>query len=269
MGEAKRRRQAETMAWSRLFPDHKDLPVKVLISRPESRPAVSRVYVSSLADDIARMLATGRPTLCFNTKCDNELHALPDVSAFVKPNVPPIAMGVCSQCGQLSNGELLAIMRDGFAKSYGFGPPPGTGRLPMEFCSCLFTVAGVEIAVAIDDDSKPLPNAAVAFSSLLETQKLPGFIAFRHGVGNCHSIVEHLRRDLAKIDLAEMFSYKRGSSLGLRTETDLDGLHSWIETDGWVIDAANGAERPVLIMPVDDYRARMQLVDIIDIPPKT
>ncbi|OSI60342.1 hypothetical protein BSZ21_38955 [Bradyrhizobium canariense] len=216
------------------------------------------------------MLASGRPTLCFNLKCDNELHALPDVFAFIKPNadprVPPIAMAMCSRCGQLSDGELHALMREGFAKLHGFGPPPGTGRIETEFSSCVFTIAGVEIAVAIDEDSKPLPNAAVVFSKLLETQKLPAFIAFRHGVGNCHSIVGHLRRDLAKLGLEDMFSYKRGSSLGLRTETDPEGLHSWIETDGWVIDAANGAQRSVLVMKVDDYRKRLQLVDIVDIP---
>jgi hypothetical protein len=157
-------------------------------------------------------------------------------------------------------------MRDGFAKHFGFGPPPGTGRMETEFSSCVFTVAGVEISVAVDDDSKSLCDVAALFSGLLETQKLPAFVAFRHGIGNCHSIVGHLRRDLAKIDLEDMFSYKRGSSLGLRTETDPDGLHSWIETDGWVIDAANGAQRPVLIMKVDDYRNRLQLVDIVDIP---
>ena len=48
----------------------------------------------------------------------------------------------------------------------------------------------------------------------------------------------------------------------LRSEADPQGLHSWIECDGWAIDAANGGTgRPVLFVPTADYRAQMQFTN--------
>jgi hypothetical protein len=65
-----------------------------------------------------------------------------------------------------------------------------------------------------------------------------------------------------------LFAFKRGSSAILETAYDPIGLHSWIETGGWAIDASNGgvSGRPALIMRAESFYSQMQLMDIRDIP---
>ena len=132
---------------------------------------------------------------------------------------------------------------------------------------CTFSVEGLEIGVVTDaSPGDPICLAAARFASLLEDHLLPRFMAFRHGFGNCHGIVNQIYLDLKAIGLGHLFSFKRGSSGVLKTETDREGLHSWLETDGWVIDAANGSCRPVLVVPAEEYYANLQLTDICGIP---
>jgi hypothetical protein len=47
----------------------------------------------------------------------------------------------------------------------------------------------------------------------------------------------------------------------LRSEHDPDGMHSWLEINGWVIDAANGADRPVIITSTNAYYRVMQVTN--------
>ena len=157
-------------------------------------------------------------------------------------------------------------MRRGMGQHHGLGgPPEGTARVELEAPACVFSVEGIQIAVVQEIDD-PICLAATRLANLLEDRLLPRFLSFRHGFGNCHSIAEQFYLDLKEIGLEHLFSFKRGSSEALKTATDLKGLHSWLETDGWVIDASNGATgRPVLVIPVEKYYANMQLTNIHDI----
>ena len=230
-----------------------------------------RQYKNQFAFEIAAKLAAGRPALCFNTECDNELHVLPTVMMFIRttddPHVPAIVMGACESCAKQNDDDLRDMMRKGIGHHHGLsGPPEETARVEMDVPGCVFSIEGVQIAVVQEAD-KPICTAAVRFANLLEYHLLPRFLSFRHGFGNCHSIVDQLYLDLEKIGLDHLFAFKRGSSKALKTTTDQKGLHSWIETDGWVIDASNGAtSRPVLVVPAGDYYANLQLTNIHDIP---
>ena len=219
------------------------------ISRPSSRCSLARQYESQFATEIAVKLAAGQPALCFNLDCDNELHAVPDVMAFIRttddPRVPPIAMGVCRSCARQDDETLRELMRRGMGRHHGLGgPPEGTARVELEAPACVFSVEGIQIAVVTASPGDPICLAATRFANLLEDHLLPRFLSFRHGFGNCHSLVDQLYLDIKKIGLDHLFTFKRGSSEALKTEADQKGLHSWLETDGWAIDASNGAPRP-------------------------
>jgi hypothetical protein len=263
MGEARQKRRLFEAEWPRLYPG---LPARAAISRPSSR--VLRQYESGLAADIAAALAAGRPTLCFNLDCDNELHTLPAVLAFLRPtgdpHIPPIAMGVCEQCAKQSDDELREIMRKGLGKQYGFGgPPDGYEKVELAIPGRVFSVAGVQIAEVQTDTSAPFSTAAAIFTDLLEAHLLPRFVTFRHGASNCHGIVNQLHLDLKEIGIDHQFSFKRGFAGTLKNKADPQGLHSWIEIDGWAIDASNGAAgSPVLVAPIAEYYAYLQLTDI-------
>ena len=113
--------------------------------------------------------------------------------------------------------------------------------------------------------SSTICGVAQAFIETLEAKRLPRFTAFRHGLGNCHALVQQLYMDLTDSGVESLFTYKRGSSAKLQCDADPEGLHSWIEAAGWVIDASNGAHRPVLIIPVEQFYDLMQLDDVRDI----
>ena len=270
MGEAKRK----AADWISLFPDTAP-SVRMAISRPLARPPSTRPLESGLAAHIADKLASGLPALCLNRACENELHVLPDVRAFLQTaaHAPIVAMGVCAQCAQQSDDTLRAIARKMFGPDLGFGLdgqiPEGaiTAMIYVPF-ACEFVAEGVPIVVA---RMTPFPDGEIgtvakAFTDLVMTRSLPRFSAFRQGAGNCHSIVRQLYLDLRAIEWTDLFEFKRGHSEILRSETDPNGQHSWIEAKGWAIDAASGAiGNPVVIMPVEDFYALMQLTDIHDI----
>jgi hypothetical protein len=89
-------------------------------------------------------------------------------------------------------------------------------------------------------------------------------MALRRGIGNCHGITNALRRDLKDAGWAQSFAFKRGSCEVLKSEHDPDGLHSWLEINGWAIDVANGASRPVIIMPTDAYYNTLHVTNVED-----
>jgi hypothetical protein len=259
VGEAKQKRRE----WVELTPG---LPARAAISRPTQRPTSTRQYEHNFAAQIADAAKRGEPALCFNFECDAELLALPATFAFIKagadPQVPPIAMGVCERCAQRSDAELLVILRRN-ARHLGFtGPPENAMRAAIEFPGGYQITAGGVPLLVVQQQGEPFPSAVDAFADLLERQSLPRFVALRHGAGNCHVIVHQLYLDLKKLGIDHRFTFKRGASALLGNSDDPDGQHSWIETDGWAIDASNGAHRPVLIMPVKDYYERTQMTAI-------
>ena len=270
MGEAKRK----AAGWISLFPDTAS-PVRMAISRPLARPPSTYQHERGFAAHIADKLASGLPALCFNPACENELHMLPDVRAFLQTaaNTSIIAMGVCPACAQQSDDTLRAIARKTFGPDLGFGLdgqlPKGaaTARIDIPFARA-FVAAGVPIVVA---RMTPFPDGRIgkvaeAFTYLVEHRYLPRFAAFRLGAGNCHGIVRQLRMDLQANRLAHLFAFKSGSSGILKSEADPDGRHSWLEAKGWAIDAAGGAiGTRVVIMLIEDFNAQLKLTDIHDI----
>jgi hypothetical protein len=260
MGEAKRKAQG----WVRLF----ELPLQamVAISRPGARPSSTQTY-----DLSAMMFVDGKPPpLCFNHDCDNELTTVPDTCVFVQleRNAPPIVMGVCNTCAaRFGDDELRARVKDQLARCYGLDrkSPVNSARIRLEFPAGVgFKIAGVSFVMP-GRETPSIPAEPVVFVDLLEAGKLPQFMTFRRGVSNCHGIVDMLRKELTDAGYAHLFTARRGSSALLKSEHDPDGLHSWIETaSGWVIDVANGANRPVIITPSEIYYERMQITEIRD-----
>ena len=117
MGEDRRRRLLVDVEWPRLYPG---LPARAAIFRPPSRSSLFRQYESEFAARIAAALAAGRPSLCFNTECDNELHALPTVMISIRtaddPSVPPIATGACETCARQDDAGVREMMRGDWPK---------------------------------------------------------------------------------------------------------------------------------------------------------
>jgi hypothetical protein len=225
MGEAKRK----AAEWIQLFPP---APARIAISRPSSRPASTRRYESGLAIDIAKMRAVGKPVLCLNPDCDNELHVLPEVRAFLRtgddPDSSPIASGVCDVCARQDDDALRAMARKLFARCGLDGQPIAGVRVERELAGVMIDVCGVKLAV-IQNADDPVCDVALVFARLLEDRLLPRFLVFRHALNNCHAIVDQLRLDLEEIGLERMFAFKRASCGALLSVTDPDGLHSWIE----------------------------------------
>lgn len=126
---------------------------------------------------------------------------------------------------------------------------------------------GVKIVVAAESPSETPCDLAWNLTELLREQKLLRFMAFRRGSRNCHAIVGQLYLDFKALGIANRFSYKRGSSPLIANDDDPEGLHSWIERDGWAIDTAGGAVgNPIVVERVAPFYARMRLENIRDIP---
>jgi uncharacterized protein YggL (DUF469 family) len=89
---------------------------------------------------------------------------------------------------------------------------------------------------------------------------------FRQGAHNCHALVNQLYFDFKRLGFEATFSYKRGTSVLIASPIDPEGLHSWIETDGWVIDGAGGAwGNPIMIQQVESFYERLKIKNVRDI----
>ena len=271
MGEAKRKRLVAAREWVDLFSP--DRPIKAAISRPSSRTSTTRSYESGFAADIARRATTVEPALCFNPECSHELRALPAVFAFIKtsddPAAPPIGMGICDQCAQKSDDELREVMRKTFGRFGLDGEKDKHAKVEMdiEVAHCL-DLGQMKIVVARTDrfSNDPVCDFAQAFACLMRGGKLGRFVAFYFGAHNCHALVDQLRLDLRDIGADQVFAFKRGSSELLKSEIDPDGLHSWLEADGWAIDVSGGAlGNPIVIQPIEDFCIRYRMTDIREI----
>jgi hypothetical protein len=102
-----------------------------------------------------------------------------------------------------------------------------------------------------------VPNAAFpdceparVLASLLDAGMLRRF-SRKYGMrlGDCHEIAQALIRDLADCHGAPRFKW-----FWYVGDCPQIGDHSWIECEGWAIDASCGCDRPVHIQRADDYR---------------
>jgi hypothetical protein len=187
----------------------------------------------------------------------------------LEKDVSLLILGVCGQCAQYSNDELLTLVRDQFGEHYGLDQqaPAGSAKVALELPPGIgFHVAGVPFFMPGRNISS-IPGGPNVFADLLEAGRLPEYMTLRRGISNCHGITNALYRDLDDAGWAQSFAFKRGSCEVLKSEHDSDGMHSWLEINGWAIDVANGANRPVIIMPADAYYSLLQITNVMALTP--
>jgi hypothetical protein len=100
-----------------------------------------------------------------------------------------------------------------------------------------------------------VPNAAFpdceparVLASLLDGGTLRRFSRrYEKQSGDCHEIALALIEDLADCHAALKWFWYVGDCPQI-------GEHSWIECEGWAIDASRGSDRPIRIQRADDYR---------------
>jgi hypothetical protein len=258
--------------WTQLF--DKAHPSAVVIRSDRPSPEALK-YLPGFAADILNNARTGKPSMCLSREHDTPFLEVPNTFAVAKTdkNARPVVMGFCTECSKKSDAEILDMIRADF-KVQGVGDHERDGikhkKVQMDVGPAAFieVVPGVRLAVClsgVDDDPHECQPAAV-LKALFRKGALPRFMAFQQGAHNCHAVVHNLRSDFNEIGIEGAFSYKRGSSNALKSEADPQGLHSWIEADGWAIDASGGAlGNPIIVQRVADFYAMYQLENIIDI----
>jgi hypothetical protein len=98
------------------------------------------------------------------------------------------------------------------------------------------------------DPDDPECTPLLELMALLDAGQLPHFAArWGRRNGDCHEIAQLLFHDL----VAARGRHRWAWSIGV---TALWGEHSWLECDGWVLDAAHGKTRPVLVMRQAAYQ---------------
>jgi hypothetical protein len=108
----------------------------------------------------------------------------------------------------------------------------------------------------VPDPIRPDCKPQTMLSGMLERGELPKFSKAWGSTpgGDCHEIAEDLCTDLVR-------SPSRWSWRWITAQTKF-GPHSWLECDGWAVDASNGATRPVLIQRASDYRLNVKATDV-------
>jgi hypothetical protein len=266
-----RKHRASDGGWTRLFDD--PCPA-AFISRPPRRTLDALKLLPGFTAEVAKRAQSGEPSLCFNEAHDYEFRAVPDVFAVLiaAGDASPIVMGICPECAKQPDAELYSIMRSQF-KRFGIGNADDeTGHkkvvVEIENVVGIDAIPGVRVAVALSDKSESPYDCepAQVLIALLRRGALRRFMAFRRGAHNCHAIVDQLYLDFKEIGIAHAFAYKRGSSPLIASSNDPDGLHSWIEADGWVIDASGGAaDNPIMVQRIADFYERMKMTNMHEI----
>jgi hypothetical protein len=244
------------------------------ISRPAHRTPDALRCLPGLTAQVAQGVQSGRPCLCFNEAHDYEFVTVPEVFAALRTSddAPALVMGICPECAKHSDAELYSIMRRQF-QSRGIGKAgdeTGHKKVMMEIenVAIVEAIPGVRIAVALSDKSESPYDceAAAVLGALLNREALPRFMAFRRGVNNCHVIVQQLYLDFKELGIDTSFDYKRGSSPIIASAKDPKGLHSWIETDGWAIDASGAASgNPIMVQRIAAFYERLKVTNVHDI----
>ena len=252
-----------------MFPDTSS-PARVAISRTGMRPLGTAAAENQIVADIARLSAANKPLLCFNPECNTRIRTITNVLTFLKtsddPDVPATVSCVCENCAALSDDELHRIMREAYAPQYGLDQKHwmrGNGVQLDRTNMYQFDAGGVPVLVAREP---PIPAAPFAFITALKCRKLSGVLMSRNSACNCHHVVRQIRLDLQDLGMVQLFSFKHGHSELLKNEAYPEAAHSWVEAEGWAIDASNGAfGNPVLVIPTVDFHMLWQITNISDI----
>jgi hypothetical protein len=242
-----------------------DKSTMVVISRPERRGISGQQDMAGVAEHIA----TANPAMtCFDKGCNAEVHALNTFMLIIRDDgqAKAMTMAACEACSNKSNEDILAVIRTDL-RDHGLAPASPADIGPVhEFEETAISgprVAGIQLGV-VGNFSECDP--AVIIAALLEAGKLPMFASFYRGHNNCYVIVRQLRDDFKALGVDHKFQYRVGCSGVLKAIGDPNGgMHSWIEAEGWVIDASGGGRgNPVLFQRAEDYYRARQMTDIRD-----
>jgi hypothetical protein len=266
-----RKHRARDRGWK---PLSNDAFPAAFVSRPAHRTLDALKYLPAVTAQVAKGVQSGAPSLCFNEAHDYEFVTTPEVFAVARTSddAPPIVMGICPECAKQSDAELYSIMWRQF-QSRGIGKAndeTGHAKVVMEIenVASIEVIPGVHIAVALSDKSDSPYDCEVAtvLGALLSRGVLRRFMVFRRGVHNCHVIVKQLYLDFKELGIDTSFDYKRGSSPILASARDPAGSHSWIETNGWVIDASGAAAgNPIMVQRIAAFYERFKVTNVHDI----
>lgn len=250
--------------WVRLF-DEKLLPAVILV---RGAPAKHSNWVAFHRKAVFEQVRqTGKPPLCFNTNCPNEITATPPAFVLMRTAeddaVPCTAMSVCPECAKKSEAEILAVLREQMHHRGldGLRPNPPTLVLDNVSCQVIRNLpGGIEIATLVDNEDEPVSSLAYAIAQWLERGELPRLLAMWHGAHNCHAIVDTMMEDFRRIGFDEFFEAKCGFCGVRLSNGEPMGEHSWIECNGWAIDPSGGAAgSPIKIVRLDRYYNLMQI----------
>jgi hypothetical protein len=110
----------------------------------------------------------------------------------------------------------------------------------------------ITIMVQLEGSGRDRCSAGEAIGSLLSAGQLPHFeqvfgAPSRDGLGDCHEVAMALMVDLVTAGAAEGWMYVLG-----RIRRTCEVEHSWLEYDGWVVDASNAT---CMVVPGSEYPA--------------
>lgn len=77
------------------------------------------------------------------------------------------------------------------------------------------------------------------------------------GLGDCHEVAIALMLDLADLHRADGWVWAMGTCT---SQKEADFTHSWLQCDGWMLDASNGH---ALVAPMGDYRGWMHARNVV------
>jgi hypothetical protein len=97
-------------------------------------------------------------------------------------------------------------------------------------------------------NDRPCAVLKILKSLLLRRRDLPNFRAEFGANGNCHAVSRGLASDLIALRRHDGWKIARGICV--------NGLHSWLEYDGWIVEASNagpgaGVDRDSFIVIID------------------
>jgi hypothetical protein len=269
-GTRRQRRAAKarfkSIPWVSLF-DDSEYPKAVIARRPF--PDGLDADARSIEARILRVAHTPEHVLCSNVDCDNAIHSAPDVMGFIlarRGDDRVVGSSICPDCASKGRAAILDVLRN-VAMHIGFAPLRGAVA-EMDIGPSASAVArppcGLELLELLEEGQE-ICHVTRQLMSLIDGGHLPDFTTYAsRGHGNCHHITGVLVRELRRLGLVG-FDNKIGFSGVLKSDGEPVGLHSWIEREGWAIDAAGGGlGRPILIAPVERYRKLFQLTDVRD-----
>jgi hypothetical protein len=110
----------------------------------------------------------------------------------------------------------------------------------------------------VPDPAFPDCEPATVLSTLANAGALRRFTRkYGKRAGDCHEVALALICDLA--DCKKRGPFKWYWYIG---DCPFIGEHSWIECEGWAIDASNGNCRPIIIQRAADYRQTIAAANI-------